>query len=356
MSSGGEGFTGVEWELRSPEELAHTLTAGPGPGQAGELAAVWTAVAVELEAVASEYRRLAVELSADWVSEAAQGLDDRSREVSDDVYGLATRARELADRAGAHAHDHGIARAAMPKAAETAVTSRALDALESLGPGLAGILTGATDALETVQADQRRAAARVMSEYEKRTTPLVEARESPDQPRHLLPGLHARPPSSASDAASTASATPSGAASGGAAVSPAGAGMPMLSLALPSAGATASPVPGSSGAQVRPATVGSVATPAASPLSEPAVPATAGDRAGAGMPMAPMGAGAGAAAGGGNDEHRSEAAVRQGSGTAEIEDLYGLSIAVAPPVFGGAGPASPEFTAPELTSAGGERS
>lgn len=352
MSSGDEGFTGVEWELRSPEELAHTLTAGPGPGQAGELAAVWTAAAVELEAVASEYRRLAVELSVEWVSEASPGLDDRSREVADDVYGLATRARELADRAGAHAHDHGIARAAMPKAAETAVTSRALDALESLGPGLAGILTGATDALETVQADQRRAAARVMSEYEKRTTLLAEARESPDQPRHLLPGLHAGSSSSESGAAS---ARPSGAASDGAAVSPAGAGMPMLSLALPSAGATTPPVPGPSGAQVRPATVGvaagSAAPPAASPLSEPRVPATTGDRAGAGMPMAPMGAGGGAAAGGGNDEHRSEAAVRQGSGTAEIEDLYGLSIAVAPPVFGGAGPASQE-----LTAAGGERS
>lgn len=355
MSSGGEDFTGVEWELRSPEELALSLTSGPGPGQAGELAAVWTAVAVELESVASEYRRLALELSADWVSEASQGLDDRSREVSDDVYGLATRARELADRAGAHAHDHAIARAAMPKTAETAVTSRALDALDALGPGLAGLLTGATDALETVQADQRRAAARVMSEYEKRTTPLAEARERPDQPRHLLPGLHSRPPSSASDAAS---ATPSEAASSGAPVSRVGAGMPMLSRALPSVGATAPSDPGSPGAQVRPATAGTSAPPAAAPVSEARVPATTGDRSGAGMPMAPMGAGAGAgaAAGGGNDEHRSEATVRPGSDTAEIEDLYGLSIAVAPPVFGGPGPTSPELTAPELTSAGGERS
>lgn len=189
---GTVGFTGVEWDQRSPADLARALSAGPGPGQAGELAAAWAAVADELEAVASEYRRLAVELSADWLSAATPDLDARSREVADDVFGLAAHARELTERAGGHAHNHTIARATMPRTEEIEATGRALDALDSLGPGLAGVLTGATDALETRTADLRKEAATVMAHYEARTAPLEVPRETPAPTRHLLPGFVAR--------------------------------------------------------------------------------------------------------------------------------------------------------------------
>lgn len=324
------GFTGVEWELRTPEELARALTAGPGPGQSGELSATWSAAAAELEAVASEYRRLAVELSADWISEASPRLDDRSGEVADDIFRLAGHARALSDRAGAHAHAHTIARASMPRAEEIAVTGRALDALDSLGPGLAGVLTGATDALENARSDQRRAAARVMTEYEARTAPLASPRESPAEPRHLLPGLFG-----GSDVGAPSAETTTAGASTAAPGTPLSAAV--LSLGPHSGtGVGAGQAPGT---QVRPATAGPPGTvPPTSATGAGPAPSAVGssaERTGTGMPMVPPVAGAGAAAtGGGDREHHADEALRPAPGPAEIEELYGLSVAVAPSVFG----------------------
>lgn len=334
-ADGAVGFTGVEWELRTAEELARTLAAGPGPGQSGELSATWSAAAAELEAVASEYRRLAVELSADWISEASPHLDDRSREVADDIFALAGRAREFSDRAADHAHAHTIARASMPRAEEIAVTGRALDALDSLGPGLAGVLTGATGALENVRSDQRRAAARVMTEYEARTEPLASPRERPAETRHLLPGLFGRPADSAPSADTSA---------------PGPASAPVPGSPLPATASALTPLSGSGvvqapGTPVRPATVGNP-TPAA-PTSgagtglNPPTAGAASERAGAGIPMAPPIAGAGAGTSAGADrEHHADEALRPSPGPTEIEELYGLSVAVAPSVFGGATPAA----------------
>lgn len=343
---GTVGFTGVEWDQRIPDELARALTAGPGPGQAGELAAAWTAAAEELEAVSSEYRRLAVELAADWVSEATPHLDARSREVADDVFGLAAHARELADRAGGHAHDHTVARATMPRVEEIEVTGRALDALDSLGPGLAGVLTGATDALETRSADLRRAAATVMAHYEARTAPLEVPRERPPATRHLLPGLLARTaadtvPSAAADR--VAESTPSASPLSSTASSPAALAAPLAPFTA--AGAVATGSPGASQpteAQVRPATAGATAptapgTGASAPVA-PAAGGTSAERTGAGLPMIPPVAGAAGAAGNGDDAHQADGALRTAPGPAEIEELYGLSVAVAPPVFGGTPP------------------
>ncbi|GLB63718.1 hypothetical protein NCCP2495_15970 [Dietzia sp. NCCP-2495] len=340
---GTVGFTGVEWDQRTPDDLARALTAGPGPGQAGELAAAWTAAAEELEAVSSEYRRLAVELAADWVSEATPHLDARSREVADDVFGLAAHARELADRAGGHAHDHTVARATMPRVEEIEVTGRALDALDSLGPGLAGVLTGATDALETRSADLRRAAATVMAYYEARTAPLEVPRERPPATRHLLPGLLARTagdtvPSAAADrvAGSTGSAGSLPSTSS----SPAAVAAPLAPFTA--AGAIPTGSPGSTQpteAQVRPATAAPTA-PGTGPTTPvaPAAGGTSAERAGAGLPMIPPVARAAGAAGNGDDAHQADGALRTAPGPAEIEELYGLSVAVAPPVFGGTPP------------------
>ena len=326
------GFTGVEWDQRTPDELARALTAGPGPGQAGELAAAWTAAAEELEAVSSEYRRLAVELAADWVSEATPHLDARSREVADDVFELAAHARELADRAGGHAHDHTVARATMPRVEEIEVTGRALDALDSLGPGLAGVLTGATDALETRSADLRRAATTVMAHYEARTAPLEVPRERPPATRHLLPGLLARTagdtvPSAAADR--VAESTGSAGSLPSTASSPAAVAAPLAPFTA--AGAIPTGSPGSTQpteAQVRPATAGPTApgTGTTAPVA-PAAGGTSAER-----------AGAAGAAGNGDDAHQADGALRTAPGPAEIEELYGLSVAVAPPVFGGTPP------------------
>lgn len=335
---GGIGFTGVEWEMRPPDGLAHALTAGPGPGQAGELAAVWASAAAELESVASEYRRLAVELSADWVSAASPGLDDRSRRVADDVHGLSTRARELADRAAGHSRDHAIARAAMPKAAETAATTGALEALDSLGPGLAGLLSGATDALENLRSDQRRAAARVMAEYETRTAPLAVPVERPAPPRRLVTGIDTGVGGDSTVAAASTPTTPASAGTGGPS--------PSLSSALP--GAAAAP-PAPAGVQVRPATAGAQTTAPSPAPGAASAPEPRADRAGSAAPMAPMGPmGAAGAAGGGDDDHRAADTVSP-TGT-EVEDLYGLSVAVAPPVFGGGATATPEPTAAEFAT------
>lgn len=340
---GTVGFTGVEWDQRTPDDLARALTAGPGPGQAGELAAAWTAAAEELEAVSSEYRRLAVELAADWVSEATPHLDARSREVADDMFGLAAHARELADRAGGHAHDHTVARATMPRVEEIEITGRALDALDSLGPGLAGVLTGATDALETRSADLRRAAATVMAHYEARTAPLEVPRERPAATRHLLPGLLARPsgdadPSAAADR--VAESTGSAGSLPSTASSPAAVAAPLAPFTA--AGAIPTGSPGSTQpteAQVRPATAGPTApgTGTTAPVA-PAAGGTSAERAGAGLPMIPPVAGAAGAAGNGDDAHQADGALRTAPGPAEIEELYGLSVAVAPPVFGGTPP------------------
>lgn len=315
--AGGAGFTGVEWELRTPEDLARALTAGPGPGQAGELAAVWEAAAAELDAVASEYRRLAVELSAEWVSQATPGLDDRSREVSEDVHALAVRAHDVASRAAGHAHAHAVARSAMPRAEETALTARTLDALDSLGPGLAGALSGTTTALEDSLAENRRAAARVMAEYENRTAPLAEPSERAVAPRRLLPGLVA--PTTADGTAPVETGAP-----------PPSVTLPVVSLAVPATAPVAVAPPG---AQVRPAATGG-ATPAPAPVEPRPVEARADRMTGAGMPLAPLGAAAGATTAS-DDEHHPALSVRPGIGAAEVEDLYGLAVAVAPSVLGG---------------------
>lgn len=348
------GFTGVEWELRTPEELARALTTGPGPGQAGELSAAWSSVAAELEAVASEYRRLAVELSADWISEATPHLDDRSREVAEDVFALARHARELSDRAAAHAHDHAIARAAMPRAEEIAITGRALDALDTLGPGLAGVLSGATDALESARGEQRRAAARVMADYEGRTATLAAPADRPESTRHLMPALARQrdgvgvSPAPAGTGASPATASTGSGPTGS--LTPAAA-TPLVPFAATGVGAghPSGTAGHPSGAQVRPATAGAPTSappvPGAGTDPTPGVTGQAADRVGSGVPMVPPVAGAGAAAGAScDDEHHVEDALRPVPGPTEIEELYGLSVAVAPAVFGGASPAP--LTAP----------
>lgn len=337
---GTVGFTGVEWEQRTPADLARALSAGPGPGQAGELAAAWSAVADELEAVASEYRRLAVELSAVWVSAASPGLDVRSREVADDVFGLAAHARGLTERAGGHAHDHTIARATMPRAEEIEATDRALAALDSLGPGLAGVLTGATDALETRSSDLREEAATVMALYEARTAPLEVPRERPARTRHLLPGLVAR--AGGAEGPDTIGVDHTVPATGSDRTpAPASGPVPDAAAPLAAYAATAGvPSAHAPGTQVRPATVetaGTGPTSTGAGTAAPSAPAPAGgtaERTGVGMPMIPPVGRAAGASGGTDDAHHADEGLRPTAGPTEVEELYGLSVAVAPPVFG----------------------
>lgn len=336
---GTVGFTGVEWDQRSPADLARALSAGPGPGQAGELAAAWSAVAHELEAVASEYRRLAVDLSADWVSAATPDLDARSREVADDVFGLAAQARELTERSGGHAHNHTIARAAMPRTEEIEATGRALDALDSLGPGLVGVLTGATDALETRTVDLRKEAATVMAHYEARTAPLAVPRETPAPTRHLLPGLVARAGGSGDPAPADTGRTGADSAPvvGGPAATSAASAAPLAAYAAVGGARAEHPT----GTQVRPATAGPAGTGAPGTAPAAGSPALAGsptggpaERFASAVPMVPPMGGAAGATGGSDDAHHADQALRPSPGPTEIEELYGLSVAVAPPVFG----------------------
>lgn len=340
-SSAGQeaGFTGVDWAARPAGQLRADLYAGPGPVPAGELGAACASSAIELEACAAELRALLLVLESDVVMAASPLLSEHGRRLADWLETAAAESRELAERALTHTGAVTRARATMPSATELDATEEALDVLSQLGPGIAGLLGGAHHALEQARLDGERAAAAVMRLYEQQTAPLVAAEpEHIPAPRLTLPELPERPEPSQRPSAPVEEelesapiaplATPAAAPPAAMAV---GAARPRPSYAHAAEKATN---------QVRPAAlVGGAVPPAAGTSGHGlGVPSMTAGIGGAGTtqpaaPVAPIGPAA--------PVHRGETdpapsgpvtAVRDTP--ARAADLYGLSVAVAPPVIG----------------------
>lgn len=335
------GFTGVDWSSRSAERLRADLFAGPGPVPAGELGAAWAGVALELDACAAELRALLVLLDSDVVMAASPLLSEHGRALAEWLENSAREARGLSERAFSHAGSVTRARASMPSAAEFDATRQALEALAQLGPGAAGILGGAHHAVEQAQQDAERTAAGVMVLYEQQNAPLVASTtELIAAPRLTLPAP--------SETASVGALEPGVTEVEDASVMPA----PARAVQVP-----ATPVAATRPVRSQPA-FAHIAEKTSHQVRPAALVAATGGTGAEAFPGAKVGALSGMASGGapaGTAQpanpvapigpvapvHRGPGAPAETGPVAEVHDaparaseLFGLSVAVAPPVIG----------------------
>ena len=347
MSDAGHaspGFTGVDWDRRPVRKLVGDLFAGTGPLPSGELAALLHASVPELEAMAFELRSITQFLTAEILISVSPEIAEYGNALASWLEDLAEYTRQLATDATAHAESVVTARAEMPGAAEMDAIEKAFMRLEEFGAGIAGALTGENHEVEKQRFDAENAAAAVMHRYEARTEPL--ARTKNDEPFAAAPrlagwqeadrakaaALEASRPRSF-DSTSEARATQAPLAAAGVAPVAASPRTGTKYGSVASNNPAKTKIVANAGTQVRPASLvsasGGVGT---GPVpSERGVAADAAVRSGG----APLGAPVSAARGSGA-EHVPDAALRDGAATPrQASDLYGLDIAVAPPIIGG---------------------
>lgn len=356
MSDAGHaspGFTGVDWDRRPVRKLVGDLFAGTGPLPSGELAALLHASVPELEAMAFELRSITQFLTAEILISVSPEIAEYGNALASWLEDLAEYTRQLATDATAHAESVVTARAEMPGAAEMDAIEKAFMRLEEFGAGIAGALAGEGHEVEKQRFDAENAAAAVMHRYEARTEPL--ARTKNDEPFAAAPRLAGwqeadRAKAAAlestrprfSDAAGEAQASEAPLAAAGVAsgaASPRGrAGASSQAATRPVSNPAKPKIVANAGTQVRPASLVS-ASGGALTGSVPAERGVTGDTAvRSGAAPAPLGAPVSAARGTG-EGHVPDAALREGAAAPrQASDLYGLDIAVAPPIIGGTAP------------------
>ncbi|MGW4367566.1 PPE domain-containing protein, partial [Nocardia takedensis] len=201
------GFTGVVWEARPPERLAHELTTGPGSAPLGEAAAAWGRVAASFAAAVVDYDRIMLAVRGHWRSGTSDAVLARISTMRDWLAETAAAAARNAEHAGRQAAAFEIARLSMPHVAEIAALEQALRTLKAVGASLGSPVVGAIADHETEQDLAKATAARVMRTYEAATLPLSESWGQTDPPTLSTPEAY-EAEQAATRAATTASALP----------------------------------------------------------------------------------------------------------------------------------------------------
>jgi hypothetical protein len=320
------GFTGVIWEARPAEKLAHDLGAGPGVRPMADAGAAWSRIAAAFGAAVIEYDRVLAQLRESWRSSESELAIDRFAALRHWLVDAATAAGRHAAMAGGQAVAYEVASLAMPHLADLAALEATVRSIEQMGAALGTPLVGAIAEADTEQNLAKANAARVMQNYESASAQLASPWE-----QHAPPEI----------VSGTALAAEQSAASGAAAASAPAAGLP---LALGGVGAAF-------GAPRIPRAVSPYQsralgpTTAVDPETVPVQSSAAAAHSGAGQ-MVPGPMTAGATAGPGSDR-----TVRAGLGDSEACEVMEIDagIQVAPPVLGAVGSGAPRGTGAEAS-------
>lgn len=180
------GFTGIDWQSRTPERLRTDLMAGAGAVPLADCADGWADLAADLDALVAVTRRTLDGLSEQWESAGARTTAAVLSRLPGWIDGLADRAaaQERLARAGLSALE--TARLAMP-AAEAIDAARVGLARLTSTIGLSAMMTGGLVRAERAERELCATAARVMADYERDSEPVATA-----APEHLPPPVLVR--------------------------------------------------------------------------------------------------------------------------------------------------------------------
>ncbi|MBJ8338584.1 PPE domain-containing protein [Antrihabitans sp. YC3-6] len=179
----GVGFTGVIWEARATERLAHDLTDGPGAIPLADAGAAYARLAAGLAESALEYPQIVAAIQQAWQSNESANAAAQIAKFQQWLADAAAAAGANAVKAEAQAAAHQIARLAMPSAAEVSLTKAAKDGIEKAGAALGAPLVAAAAKVEADQQQAKDRASRVMETYEKATEPLSTAWDQAKPPQ-----------------------------------------------------------------------------------------------------------------------------------------------------------------------------
>ncbi|WP_328395528.1 PPE domain-containing protein [Nocardia sp. NBC_00416] len=212
------GFTGVIWEARPAEKLAHDLATGPGVRPMAEAGTAWARLAAAFGAAVVEYDQIMARMRDSWRSTESGPAIDRFTTLREWLVDAAAAAGRNASLAGGQAVAYEMASLAMPHMAEIAAMTAAIRSMEQIGAALGAPLVAAVAEVDAEQHIAKANAARVMHGYESASTSLA------------LPWEQVHPPQIVSSAAleaeqKAAPAAPSRAVPGGVPAMMAGTGL-----------------------------------------------------------------------------------------------------------------------------------
>ncbi|MYR07566.1 PPE domain-containing protein [Gordonia sp. SID5947] len=179
------GFTGVIWEGRPAERLAHDLHNGLGPARMAESGAAWTAVAGELAEIGVEYGKILTELGVHWESHSYNHAFEKLMQFAPWFADAANQAVQTAAAAEGQAVATTVALTAMPNPVEIQATKAVQEALSHVHAAAGSPLIAAAANTERTQQDQKQRASRVMESYERASTPIEKPWTLP-KPPHIV--------------------------------------------------------------------------------------------------------------------------------------------------------------------------
>ncbi|MFI5719066.1 PPE domain-containing protein [Nocardia sp. NPDC051750] len=177
------GFTGVVWEARPAEKLAHDLATGNGTVPMAETVAAWTRLGAQFGTAALDYDRIVTELRAAWHSGNSVIPLERLMVVRDWLLDAAGAAAANATRVAEHIATYELAKTAMPHPEEIAALVAAQQMIAQVSAVLGAPLIGAADNTELQQDAAKSSAARVMRTYEMASEPLSTPWQQEPPPR-----------------------------------------------------------------------------------------------------------------------------------------------------------------------------
>ena len=176
------GFTNVNWESRSTEQLARDLTDGPGPNSVGQAGAAWVRVANELAAASTDFDKTIERIKASFASHGSDTVTRKLEEFSKWLQAISLSAAANGQRAEHAAVANTVAILAMPSVSEAVEAKAEHDMMSSLAAYNGAVLTGTfAEFDEAATADQANAAA-VMHQYEEACIELAVPWDQPMPP------------------------------------------------------------------------------------------------------------------------------------------------------------------------------
>ncbi|MGW5386499.1 PPE domain-containing protein [Nocardia sp. NPDC003963] len=166
-------FTGVVWEAKLADQLAHELADGPGALPMAEAAAAWGHLALAFAAAAAEFGHIVTRIDEVWESDGNSPVSTKLSVLQDWLAETAAAATGNATRAGAQTAAYEVARLAMPHADEIAGLEAAKRGLEQVGMAIGAPLIGSADQIDTQRETVHTNAVRAMRGYETATAPLA---------------------------------------------------------------------------------------------------------------------------------------------------------------------------------------
>ncbi|MBD0860864.1 PPE domain-containing protein [Gordonia sp. zg691] len=177
------GFTGINWDARTSEQLAADLGTGPGPAPLVEAGMAWASLAVELGEAGVDFAAVITRLGVHWQSAHTSAAFEKLTRLAPWFAEASTEAAHNAARAQAQAAAVTVARMNMPDLAEVDIVEK-LHEIATTATAVAPIIAGAAAQAERAVQQQRMRAARVMQTYEQATEPVAKpwlsGRAAPD--------------------------------------------------------------------------------------------------------------------------------------------------------------------------------